>query len=279
MLTQITGACEVEFGLDADAVRYLRYESMPAQVAVCAELQRLDLPKDARILEIGSGYGILANTLAAQGFHVTALDFYTSYVDPNGPLARFTAERFGGPMRLECALQDLEAPHWGVVQESFDVVIGVDVIEHIRNVHYFMQNCNRALRPGGAIILHTPNYSSFTARVHSLKSAVRPRWPTSFTDFTKRSPYYGHIREFNHRELSALLTAFGFAIVIQSYPRPFQLGRLADHNGRVSAKRRAHFVLAEGLRKLWPWLSEVQLIVGRKLAGPLSGDTVRGAAR
>jgi len=41
--------------------------------------------------------------------------------------------------------------------ETFDVVVSFETIEHLPNPHQFLQECNRILRPNGTIVVSTPN--------------------------------------------------------------------------------------------------------------------------
>lgn len=43
------------------------------------------------------------------------------------------------------------------LSETFDVIVAGDIIEHLDNVSGFLESCKRHLRPGGALLLSTPN--------------------------------------------------------------------------------------------------------------------------
>jgi SAM-dependent methyltransferase len=49
---------------------------------------------------------------------------------------------------------------------TFDVVIALDVIEHVLNPEDFLRRIHRLLNAGGRVILHTPNTRGLRARIH-----------------------------------------------------------------------------------------------------------------
>jgi SAM-dependent methyltransferase len=76
---------------------------------------------------------------------------------------------------------------------SVDVVINFQVIEHLWDQPQFVAECFRVLRPGGRLLMSTPNRITFT--------------PGSDTPV---NPF--HTRELNAAELDELLTDGGFAV-------------------------------------------------------------------
>jgi SAM-dependent methyltransferase len=60
-------------------------------------------------------------------------------------------------------VHDLDVFPYPLEDESFDVVLMQDVIEHIRDVYGLMTELHRVLRPGGRVLLRTPHFSSLLA--------------------------------------------------------------------------------------------------------------------
>lgn len=52
--------------------------------------------------------------------------------------------------------------------ESFDVITCVEGVEHVHDAFYLMQECHRLLRPGGRLILSTPNLQNLRSRIKFL---------------------------------------------------------------------------------------------------------------
>jgi len=62
--------------------------------------------------------------------------------------------------------------------DSFDAVVSIEGIEHIRRPFDFIQECGRIIRPGGYLIITTPNISS-----------IRSRWRWFITGFHNKCKY------------------------------------------------------------------------------------------
>lgn len=60
-------------------------------------------------------------------------------------------------------LQDLSQKRWGFDDNEFDIVIAQHVIEHVPDRIAFIAECLRIVKPGGLIIIETPNYSHVSA--------------------------------------------------------------------------------------------------------------------
>jgi SAM-dependent methyltransferase len=80
-----------------------------------------------------------------------------------------------------------------VASESMDVVATLQVIEHVWNHREFLGECLRVLRPGGQVVVTTPNRLTFSP---GLEEPVNPF----------------HTKEFTAAELATLLQNSGFAV-------------------------------------------------------------------
>ena len=91
---------------------------------------------------------------------------------------------------------------------SFDVVLACEILEHLPNDPMFMfVEAGRVLRPGGRLILTTPNITSY----RSLDAAVNGFPPYVYNKFSKAgSPR--HCKEYAPRELRLLLERSGFEV-------------------------------------------------------------------
>ena len=102
-----------------------------------------------RILDIGCGGGLLSEPMARLGAEVVGADPATR----NIPVARLHAEQSGLTIdyRLTTA-EDLAA-----AGEQFDVVLNMEVVEHVPNPQSFLSACQTLLKPGGLMICSTLN--------------------------------------------------------------------------------------------------------------------------
>jgi len=103
-----------------------------------------------RLLDIGCGGGLLSEPMTRLGFDVTGVDAS----ERNVGVARVHAARGGLSIdyrasTAEALIEAGEAP--------FDVVLNMEVIEHVADPKAFLADCARLLAPGGLMIVATLN--------------------------------------------------------------------------------------------------------------------------
>jgi SAM-dependent methyltransferase len=108
--------------------------------------QKID--KKIKVLEIGCGFGYLTYALSKAGYDVLGIDI--SQVAVNQAIERY------GPLFICTDVETYANMH----KEQFDVVILTEVIEHIKNVKDFLNAAGQLLKPGGDLVLTTPNKSA-----------------------------------------------------------------------------------------------------------------------
>ncbi len=131
------------------------------------------------VLEAGCGEGYGADLLAGTARRVLALDY-------DAPTVSHVAGRYP---RVAAARANLVA--LPVAAGSVDAVVSLQVIEHLWEQERFLAECRRVLRPGGRLIVSTPNRLTFS-----------PGRDTPLNPF--------HTRELAPDELSQLVAAAGF---------------------------------------------------------------------
>jgi len=102
-----------------------------------------------RLLDIGCGGGLLSEPMARLGAEVTGVDAAAR----NIPVARLHAEQSG--LAIDYRQGTAEALAAG--GERFDVVLAMEVIEHVSDPPAFMAACRALLKPGGLMICSTLN--------------------------------------------------------------------------------------------------------------------------
>jgi glycosyltransferase involved in cell wall biosynthesis/SAM-dependent methyltransferase len=112
-------------------------------------------------------------------------------------------------IRLEAA--NSERDPWPYADDSFDLVTGMEILEHLALDPYFLfAEANRVLKPGGHLLLTTPNVTSHRGVWKMLNGIA----PYSFGIFVPSGGVYGrHNREYAPRELPELGQAAGFETV------------------------------------------------------------------
>ncbi len=120
---------------------------------IAAEFDR-DMTKDApfaglRILDIGCGGGLLCEPMARLGATIIGADA----AERNIPVARIHAEQSG----LDIDYRHTTAEAMADAGEQFDVVLNMEVIEHVADPLGFLTACKTLLKPGGLHLCSTIN--------------------------------------------------------------------------------------------------------------------------
>jgi SAM-dependent methyltransferase len=176
----------------------------------------------ATVLEAGCGEGYGADLLAGIARHVIALDY-----------DRLTAEHVRRVYPRVAAVRGNLAT-LPLADASVDVVANLQVIEHLWDQAGFLTECRRVLRPGGRLLITTPNRITFS-----------PGRDTPLNPF--------HTRELSPSELDCLLRDAGFTVTTLAGLR---------HGPGISATiidRQVEVVLGDGS---WPddLLAEVEAV-------------------
>ena len=113
------------------------------------ELARAALPQGGRILEVGAGCGALTLRLRDAGFDVVPTDLEP----PHDWIHRL----------------DLDAPQWtDETRGPFDLVVCVETLEHVENPRQVLRSIRALLRPGGRLLVSTPNVTHPHSRLLTL---------------------------------------------------------------------------------------------------------------
>jgi SAM-dependent methyltransferase len=120
--------------------------------------------------------------------------------------------------------------------ESVDVVLAGEIIEHIVDTESFLREIRRVLRPGGAVVLSTPNILWWKHRVALLAG----RYPDALDYRTRYGNDFGHVRIFAPKLMRALLDETGFVDVHV----------VGKRLGPISSLTRPPAPLARGLDRL-----------------------------
>jgi 2-polyprenyl-3-methyl-5-hydroxy-6-metoxy-1,4-benzoquinol methylase len=148
------------------------------------------------VLDYGAGTGSLAARLAAEPLvtSVIAADLAAHATENPADAAaarkiRWLTADLNAPLPLEAA--------------SVDLVVAIEIIEHLENPRATAREWRRLLRPGGALVMSTPN-------VESIRSLFSLFARGHHSAFTGRS-YPAHITPLTRADIAHVLAEAGFA--------------------------------------------------------------------
>jgi ubiquinone/menaquinone biosynthesis C-methylase UbiE len=102
--------------------------------------------------------------------------------------------------------------------KSFDLVSAFEIIEHLWNKDGFLKECYRVLRPGGYLIITTPNLLAFLSRFFVLFGYLPLHYDLSLEyeletrPFQRSTQLYGHISLYSMKTLKRHIESEGFQI-------------------------------------------------------------------
>jgi 2-polyprenyl-6-hydroxyphenyl methylase / 3-demethylubiquinone-9 3-methyltransferase len=130
--------------------------------------KRLDSLAGLRILDIGCGGGVLSEPLARLGASVTG-------IDPSGSniaVARQHAERSG----VAVDYRETTAEALAATGEVFDVVLAMEVVEHVTDVGLFVELAAAMVKPGGLLFVATLNRTAKSFALAIVGAEYILRW-------------------------------------------------------------------------------------------------------
>ncbi len=136
---------------------------------------RLGLDPDAdepfaglKILDVGCGGGLVTEPLARLGATVTAIDA----AERNIQVAKLHARQSG--LEIDYRVQQPEdLAETGV---TFDIVVNLEVVEHVADLDAFMQAAASMVRPGGGMVLSTINRTLKSLALAKVMAEYVLRW-------------------------------------------------------------------------------------------------------
>ena len=204
-MTLSTGGAETNPGRHVDAAEIAKFEAMAAEwwdptgkfkplhmlnpcrlsyaVAQIAAQHGRD-PKarrpfeGLRLLDIGCGGGLLSEPMARLGAEVVGVD----PAPRNIPVARIHAEQSG----LEIDYRLATAEDLAAAGEHFDVILNMEVVEHVPDPQAYLDACASLLSPGGITLISTINRNAKSFAVAIVGAEWVMRWlPRGTHDWRK----------------------------------------------------------------------------------------------
>jgi len=185
--------------------------------------------KELKILDVGCGTGMIMKELSVSG-EVWGLD--------NDPLAlNFCRKRGFKNLNKGDLLQKLPYS-----DKSFNTILCLDVLEHLKNDRFPLKEFYRVLRPGGVLVITVPAYPRLMGRWDKVS---------------------GHERRYLGRDLESLLRQAGFRVEKISYFNLFALlpailVRFFKSNSRVKSYPSDFVKLPDWLNQMLIFLTNVE---------------------
>ena len=100
------------------------------------------------ILDIGCGGGLLTEPMCRLGANVVGIDASQKNID----IAKFHAKKNGLKINYLCATpEDLK------IKKKFDVILNMEIVEHVENVNFFLKKSSELLKKNGLMFIATLN--------------------------------------------------------------------------------------------------------------------------
>ncbi len=167
--------------------------------AAFALLRQARLAAEDPVIELGAGEGAFTARLADAGFtQLIAVE-----IEP---------ERF--KLDVPCRSVDLNTDFANVLPGPYAAIVALEIIEHLENPSHFLRQCCALARPGGYLLLSTPNIAMAEGRLRFLRHGVLTRFTDP--DITEM----GHITPLPENLLRYHIQRTGWEIVAREINAP-----------------------------------------------------------
>ena len=104
--------------------------------------------KNIKILDIGCGGGLLSEPMCKLGAKVTGIDAS----DKNIKVAKLHSKKNNLKIAYLCS-----SPEKFNTEEKFDVILNMEIVEHVEDVNFFLKSCSKLLKKNGIMFVATLN--------------------------------------------------------------------------------------------------------------------------
>ena len=157
-----------------------------------------------RLLDIGCGGGLLSEPMSRLGFQVIGADAWARNIGT----ARTHAQAQGLDIDYRCATAE-QLEHEGA--GPFDLVLNMEVIEHVADPREYLRTTSRLVAPGGMMIVATLNKTAKAFALAVVGAEYVLRWLPRGTHDWKKFLKPGQIRGFLEGESVEVQGPFGVA--------------------------------------------------------------------
>ncbi len=101
-----------------------------------------------KILDVGCGGGLLSEPMCRMGAEVTGIDASNKNIN----IAKIHSQQSGLKIKYICT-----SPEKLKSDFKFDVILNMEIVEHVENVNFFLESCSRLLKSKGIMFVATLN--------------------------------------------------------------------------------------------------------------------------
>jgi len=152
------------------------------------------LTKDTKFLEIGSSFGGILNKVVNAGVEVC------HGVEPNKRDAEFVSKNNGKAKIYNSRFEDAQ-----LSAQYYDIVVGIEVLEHVVSPRFFIKKCFDVLCPNGLIYIEVPNHNDVLLSTYNNVAYQRFFY------------HKAHIHYFTEKSLLSLFSELGFEADVSSF--------------------------------------------------------------
>jgi 2-polyprenyl-3-methyl-5-hydroxy-6-metoxy-1,4-benzoquinol methylase len=160
------------------------------------------LQKDLEVLDFGCGQGAFSQRLIDAGMIVDGCDLNVDQIKAG------VRNRFGLDLNKQSVSDS--------IQVRYDMIVAMEIIEHLQNPWKYLSDCVTLLKDGGFIVLSTPNISNFISRLRFFTRG-------SLIGYEKNDLAHGHITPLSFIQLENMFEFYNLEILKKGYAGPVPL--------------------------------------------------------
>ena len=104
--------------------------------------------KNIKILDIGCGGGLLSEPMCRLGADITAIDASKKNIN----VAKLHSKKNNLKIKYLCT-----SPEKIKIKDKFDVILNMEIVEHVEDVNFFLKTCSKLLKKNGIMFVATLN--------------------------------------------------------------------------------------------------------------------------
>ena len=158
--------------------------------AAAFELVRNTVPPPAKVLDVGAGHGAFSKRLTEAGYNTVAIEGFVEFQVPT----------------VKCYRANLNEDWPTDIGEPFDVIVAIEIIEHLENPFHFARQARAKLHPNGKIVITSPNPLN-----------ILSRWKFLFKGNFDMLEHNDHLTVILPRTIDLLSQKSGFRIIKRTF--------------------------------------------------------------